>query len=646
MASIRQLSPRVVNKIAAGEVIERPASVVKELIENAVDSGATRVDVTVEQGGTESITVSDNGCGIPSGELKLAVTCHATSKIQDADDLFRVATLGFRGEALASIAEVSQLSLRSRIADCHEGTELKVDGGQVSGPIPCGCPPGTVVSVKNLFFNTPVRRKFLRSQQTEMGHCSEALTRVALAYPDIHFTLRNNGRMVQELPAAKSWRDRIASLFGPEIAEVLIDVKQVDGAIQLEGFVAAPSQSRSNNRLQYVLLNGRYIRDRSLQHALSEAYRGLLMVGRYPIAFLRLNMAPDQVDVNVHPTKLEVRFQDGGDVYRELLGALRARFLKSDLTHSLEQPSPRAIHESPATTPSHSATKREQINHWASQLHGNSPASVPTQTAPGTRMPDNQQGNFHFSPVPHNTMSTGQLNDSSGKQSPETTLPQNLPPSRLSPDSHSKSQINNVTPHPGMAIQVHNCYLVTETEDGLVVIDQHALHERILYEQLRNKILAGKVETQKLLVPEPVDLRPPEAAAVIEAQELLAEMGIDVQDFGKGTILVSGYPAMLTKVNPTELLHQIVDLLLAASPETTSTSDTSRTPERRDVLDRLLHMISCKAAIKAGDSLSTEEITALIQQRDLVQDSHHCPHGRPTSLALSKQELDRKFGRV
>ena len=646
VASIRQLSPRVVNKIAAGEVIERPASVVKELMENAVDSGATRVDVTVEQGGTESITVADNGCGMPAAELKLAVTCHATSKICDADDLFRVDTLGFRGEALASIAEISQLSLRSRTADHDAGGELIVDGGQVSGPVPCGCPPGTVVSVQNLFFNTPVRRKFLRTHQTEMGHCSEAFTRIALAYPDVHFTLRNNSRELHELPPATNWRDRIASLFGVEIAEVLIDVARVDESIQLVGFVAAPSQSRSNNRMQYLLVNGRYIRDRSLQHALGEAYRGLLMVGRYPIAFLRINMPADQVDVNVHPTKLEVRFQDGGRVYSQLLGSLRNRFLKSDLTHSLDESSPRVSIPTSTMNSDDTSAKRKQIGGWAGQLGAAATSLANSKnTAPSGDVPDVGQSCFQ-SPQTAQALFSGRSvpANASAERRPEAESPCDLPAFPLPSDAQPVSDFQSAVPHTRSAIQVHNCYIVTETDNGVVMIDQHALHERIIYEQLRDKILAGKVETQKLLVPEPVDLRPAEKAAVIEAHQLLAEMGIDVQDFGGGTVLVVGYPAILANMNPTELLRQVVDLLLSENQG--KAAEPGRNPDRRDMLDRLLHIISCKAAVKAGDHLSVEEIAALIDQRDLVQDSHHCPHGRPTALVLTKQELDRKFGRV
>ena len=323
MPDIRQLSPSVINKIAAGEVIERPASVVKELVENSVDAGARRIEVTLSQGGSELIRVSDDGCGIKSEQLLLAVASHATSKIQEADDLFQVGTLGFRGEALASIAEVSRFRIVSRTADALSGACLEVDGGRLSPIEPSGAGVGTTIEVRDLFFNTPVRRKFLKTVNTEMAQATEAFTRIALAYPDRHFVLRHNDRVVHDLSPTAHWPERIGAFFGADLAAALIAVSNDDQAIRLVGYVADPNFNRGNNRLQYLFLNGRCIRDRALQHALTEAYRGLLLPGRFPIAFLRLEMPLDLVDVNVHPTKMEVRFQDSGRIYSQLLGAIR-----------------------------------------------------------------------------------------------------------------------------------------------------------------------------------------------------------------------------------------------------------------------------------------------------------------------------------
>jgi DNA mismatch repair protein MutL len=662
---IRQLPPGVVNKIAAGEVIERPASVVKELMENSVDAGATRIEVTVAQGGLELVRVADDGCGMQSDQFALALASHATSKIDDADDLFRVRTLGFRGEALASIAAVSRLVLRSRTSGDSGGAELQVVGGESHDVAPCGCPVGTTIEVHNLFFNVPVRRKFLRSVQTEMGYVSEAFTRIALAHPHIHCTLRHQTRAIYELPATDDWRLRIEAFFGSELADSLIAVTSEDGGVSVHGYVANPSHSRANNRMQYLFLNGRAIRDRSLQHALQEAYRGLLLTGRYPIAFLRIEMPPEQVDVNVHPTKLEVRFQESGRLYSQLLGTLRSRFLTTDLTARLQ---PVEAHEGAAAHDGIQAAElRRNLVDWAKgQLQGGAggpAAGGAGEGEAGIRNASINPGRFQFDedhPLPaHAPLElvrldrnwpamgnpTGQTGGpragelhAGGPSDGPTVAGDPFPV----PGSHGPGMATRIDAAVGApiervgALQIHNRYLITESDEGVVVIDQHALHERILYEHLRAKVLAGALESQALLVPEPVDLSPAEAAAVIDAQDVLAKLGVTVAPFGGGTVLVSSYPAMLANVPPAEVLRDLVDRLLAGG----------KSHDRRDLLDELLHMISCKAAIKAGDRLSGDEIAALLTQRHLAQDTHHCPHGRPTALVFTREELDRQFKRT
>lgn len=610
MPTIRQLPTSVVNKIAAGEVIERPASVVKELVENSVDSGATRIDITVEQGGGELIRVTDNGCGIAAEELAMAVASHATSKILAADDLFHVTTLGFRGEALASIAEVSRLNLWSRPASSEAGAELEVVGGRSEPVRPVGCPVGTTIEVRQLFFNTPVRHKFLRSTQTEMGHISEAVTRLALAAPHVHFSLSHGSRLVYDLPVVGDLRDRIAVLFDREIADALIEIDSSDEQVRLSGYVANPSQSRGNNRLQYLMLNGRCIRDRSLQHALGEAYRGLLLTGRYPICFLNLQLSPALVDVNVHPTKLEVRFQDGGRIYSQLLGTLRSKFLTTDLVARGSFPHKADDSESPAGA--------SELYTWAkNQLD---------------RAPDiqSQFSGLHFNESTRSADDLLKLHTIEHPfQSPATNQQlRSDPPSQVAvgPSAHFEAR----------AIQIHNRYLVVENADGLEVIDQHALHERILYEQLREKIAQGQVESQRLLVPEPVDLPGSEAGLLLEHGEVLAQLGLVIEPFGGETVLVAAYPAMLASFSPREIVLGLVEQLQRGGKQL----------EARDLLDELLHMIACKAAIKFGDPLTAEEVDALLAQRHLAQDHHHCPHGRPTALVFTREELDRQFKRI
>ncbi|HTM53095.1 MAG TPA: DNA mismatch repair endonuclease MutL [Pirellulales bacterium] len=623
MSAIRQLPSSVVNKIAAGEVIERPASVVKELMENSIDAGATRIDVVVEQGGLELIRVSDNGSGIPADELTLAVTSHATSKISDADDLFCVQTLGFRGEALASIAEVSRLLLRTRVASAEAGHELEVNGGQSSGVAPCGAPVGTTVEIRQLFFNTPVRRKFLRSTQTEMSHIAEAFTRLALANPHVHCTLSHNGRSQFDLPpAGHDWRGRIAAFFGHDLAADLIGVSSTDDEVRLEGFVASPSHSRGNARLQYLFLNGRAIRDRSLQHALGEAFRGLLLTGRYPIAFLQIQMPAELVDVNVHPTKLEVRFQESGKLYSQLLGTLRTKFLTSDLTARLRTDNQ---HEAALALDGDQADlMRRELVDWAKgQL------TVSDQFAPA----DTARASQAMFEVPLENRAPLELSVLEPRPSAAAT---SGGAARTSANSAYRVDEPSPASRPPAGLQLHNRYLIAESGDGMVVIDQHALHERILYEHLREKVLTGAIETQALLVGEPVDLTPAEATAVLEAHELLAKLGLAIEPFGGSTVLVSSYPAMLANFRPADVLRDLATQLLG----------DGKRPESRDILDSLLHMISCKAAIKAGDRLSQDEIMALLEQRHLARDTHHCPHGRPTALYFSRDDLDKQFKRT
>ena len=648
MPLIRQLPPSVVNKIAAGEVIERPASVVKELVENSLDAGATRVEVSVEQGGLDLVRVVDNGCGIEAEQLLLAVTSHATSKLVTADDLFRVNTMGFRGEALASIAEVSRFSIRSRVPSESAGAELEVVGGEWGQVVPAASPPGTTIEVRNLLYNTPVRRKFLRSPQTEQGHISEAFTRLALAHPDVHFTLRHNGRALYELPPITDYRERIGKFFGSELVDDLLWVESRDEQVELSGYIAKPNHSRSHNRMQYLFLNGRAIRDRSLQHALGEAFRGLILTGRYPIAFLGFRMPAELVDVNVHPTKLEVRFQDGSRLYSQLLGTLRTKFLTTDLTHRLEPVGAGIIAEQGgAHDPLVAEQRRQELVDWAKgQLAAIAPTAVVDAPAGETDPFGNstalggQREVFDFASLRPNAEPLsvnrvlpprGELAEARRAAIAEATA--NVSTEPLPAPLSFPLPESSFAPR---ALQVHNRYLIAESDDGMIVIDQHALHERVLYEQLREKILNGALETQHLLVPEPVDLSPAEAALVLEQRDALGKVGLNVEHFGGGTILVGSYPAMLRHFRPAEVLRAMVEQLTSGQ----------RQLERRDLIDELLHMMSCKAAIKAGDPLSPDEIDALLAQRHLAQDTHHCPHGRPTALVFTRDELDKQFKRT
>ncbi|WP_442508233.1 DNA mismatch repair endonuclease MutL [Novipirellula sp. SH528] len=661
LPTIRQLPPNLVNKIAAGEVIERPASVVKELLENSVDAGAFRIEVTINGGGTELIRISDDGCGMTSEQLPLAVASHATSKLPDEESLFHVHTLGFRGEALASIGSVSQLTIRSRTIEDDCGSEINVRGGVIESPTPCGCPVGTVMEIRNLFFNTPVRHRFLKTAQTERGHIVEAFTRIALANPKVHFVLTSNEKTLYDLAPTSRWSDRIAEFFGGEIADSLIPIESDDAQIRVSGYACDPSVSRGNNRMQYMFLNGRHIRDRSLQHALTEAYRGLLMVGRHPVCFLRMEMPADMVDVNVHPTKLEVRFTDGGRVYGRLLQTLRYQFLKTNMTHRVgptstsqsDNDSNGGAQSGDVVAPAPSvlglpsrveAEQRQGVINWARTGDSNpmpaslSPAgssqSMPSLAVPGFQ-PFPGSTPFSGSPSPGNVAGGSAVDG--GAAVPQTD-PATGEPAELAPwDPQPAASDGNPTVC-YLGFQVHNRYLVTQDEKGMVVIDQHALHERVLYERVKDKVLGGseRLESQRLLVPEPVSLTPAERTAALDSKETLAKIGIEIDEFGGETILIQSYPAMLKRMAPGDMLRTVLESVMSAGKE----------PDAQDLLNHLLSTIACKAAVKAGDPLTREEITSLLEQRDLYQDTHHCPHGRPTALFFSRDELDRMFGRL
>lgn len=648
MSRIRRLDASVINQIAAGEVIERPASAVKELLENAIDALATRIDVDIVAGGIELIRIVDNGEGIHPEDLPLAVTSHATSKLSQASDLFRVKTFGFRGEALASLAEVSRLRIRSRAEDQPQGCELEVHYGQMGQPRPCGAPLGTLVEARQLFENLPVRRKFLKGTTTEFAHIAEQFIRVALAHPRLHLVLRHNEKMVYQLPPVDRPLERFTAIYGEELTSQLIGVESEHAGHRLWGYVGHPSLHKSSRRFQYFFLNGRWIQDRTLQYALTEAYRGLLMTGRYPVAFLFLEMPYDQVDVNVHPTKAEVRFRDTQQIFRQLLGMVRTRFHSLDLQSRLVLPAsaPALSHESPFPQPNLPLQPSAAIA-WGTptsasprSLEANAPAALAAQPSVSTEFAEwakQELARWHpDQPAVFAEVSAPESEDSRSSSSPPRVeaVPEGQALGAHAPPSAGPNSLRSRS-EPLRALQIHDCYLVVETEQGLTVIDQHALHERILYEQFRQRVLSGEVESQKLLMPVPIELTPRESAALLEHAAVLERLGIGVEEFGKDTVLLTKYPVLLGRVEFGPLLHDLAEKL-----------DSKPTLDRRELIDELLHMMACKAAIKAGQRLSAEEIDALLQQRHLVDDAHHCPHGRPTALTLSRAELDRQFGRL
>lgn len=619
---IRQLEATVINKIAAGEVIERPASVVKELLENSADALSTRIEVDLVEGGAELIRVVDDGEGIHPDDLSLAVSSHATSKIVSDEDLFSVHTMGFRGEALASIASVSRFRIRSRQAESDSAYELKVDGGRAGQVTPAAGPYGTSIEVRQLFHNTPVRRKFLKTKATEYAHATEYFTRVALARPNLHMVLRHQEKVSYELPATNNLIDRLRMFYGEELTSQLIRVDGQLGDLRLWGYAAHPSCNKANRKGQYLFLNGRWIQDRTIQAAVSEAYRGLMMVGRQPVVFLFLEVPSDQVDVNVHPSKWEVRFQDSQQIYRLVLSTIRDKFLGMDLNGSLPARTG-DLESSQIETPEQKQLKLE-LTHWAksqleqveSQMSGVAPQPVAPAEIP-VPAPDRERS------------SDDSINVApGGSVSPFESETRPSVPSPALPQSYLGGALR--------AMQVMDCYLLVDDAEGVMIIDQHALHERIMYEYLRPRVLEGRVESQQLLMPMTIELSASDASILLDHQELLADFGYGIEDFGGSTILLNRYPVLLQKADHTQVLRDLVIEL----------ETPGRQPNRRDLVDSLLHMMSCKAAVKAGQRLTSEEIESLLVKRDLIDDAHHCPHGRPTAMVLTREQLDKQFGRL
>ena len=591
---IHRLGRDMINKIAAGEVVERPASVVKEMVENSIDAEASHIEIALEDGGKKLIRVTDDGIGMSPPDLALALERHTTSKIGGADDLFRINTLGFRGEALASIASVSRCRVVSRERGAEEAASLECEGDCLGEVRACGAPEGTIIEVRDLFYNVPARKKFLRTSATELRHVTETATRLALPHYALGVKLMHGGKAVLRLPGATSPRERIAALFGDDLCRLLLPVHSESSAMTLTGLIAGPGEGLPS-ATQYVFLNGRYIRDRAVHRAIAEAYRGRLTRGRFPAAFLFLQLDPGRVDVNVHPTKIEVRFRDSGAVFAQILTALE---------HALGSSGP--LPAGPAAAPraeksDHDTSVRQAVADFFER------AADRSEPAHERRRRDAHEPAF---PAAAPTASED-------AQSPaDTTAPPTMPATVRS------------------FAQLHNSYIVEETPDGFLLIDQHALHERILYDELRRRVDRASVPRQRLLVPEIVDLRPEDFLRVMELKDALLTMGVEVEPFGEKTVAVHAVPHLAGDVNPGELLLEILGV--AGGP-----GRGKATASQEDIM----RAIACKAAVKAGDRLPRAQIESLLEQRDRLGPEPTCPHGRPTTLRFDLRDLEKQFRR-
>jgi DNA mismatch repair protein MutL len=669
---IRKLPPLLVNQIAAGEVVERPSSVVKELVENAIDAGSKRISIELEQGGIELIRIADDGVGIPPDELPLAIAPHATSKISTPDDLDRIGTMGFRGEAIASIASVSRLSIRSRSGDQAGANVIEVEGDTTSAIKPAPGPIGTVVTVRNLFFNTPARRKFLRTPATEQGHCVDAACTLAIAHPHIAFTVIVDGRTTLSVPGDQGPRDRALSVLGPELADQMLEcsLDRFDDArgLAIWGLVGLPSIARATAKGQHVFLNGRPIRDKVVQHALREAYRGLIEPGRYPTTVLMIEMDPGAVDVNVHPAKTEVRFRDQSMVHSAILRAVRDVLQAQDLTPNLEHSMPWRSGGAPMFGPGHGgqgpqspggsgAPSESPINHaqfadffkrdlvaqpqhrFEFQAVRDAMTRVAPELVPA--QPVNADASVGQAPC---------LND--GEPSATSLTPRSDASTPATHGTISHAPESAVLPTPEIKdrlLQVHNSYVVTQDEQGLLIVDQHALHERVMFELLLARVTGapdadnadvsqGKpLESQSLLIPTNVPVTRAAAAKLDDLRPLLERIGIQAELLSPEAVGIHAFPTFLFDrgVDPGEFLRELFEKAEA----------DGFAPASEQALHEVLDMMACKAAIKAGNHLSDTELADLLRLRSMVERSSNCPHGRPTSIRLTIRELEKRFGR-
>jgi len=587
---IHRLPSQLVNQIAAGEVVERPASVIKELVENSLDAGASRIEVDVEQGGIRSMRVRDDGVGIHPEDMALALCRHATSKISDLEQLERVDSMGFRGEALPSIASVSRLTLCSRLADSESGWEIHSGGEGEPAPVPAAHPQGTSIEVRDLFYNTPARRKFLRTEKTEFGHIESLLKRLALSRFDVAFSLRHNRREILSLPQASNRMEqerRLVSLLGPAFVQQALFLEQEAMGLQLSGWVAHPTFSRSQADMQYFYVNGRAVRDKLVTHAVRQAYRDVLFHGRHPAYCLFLLLDPVRVDVNVHPSKHEVRFRDGRNVHDFLF---------------------RTLHRALSETSPGGAVDRST---------GEVVEPPPAMAAAGAAANVTHQQPFRF---PVQERRAGYRPSFDAQRPPEAARSATDPEAEIPPLGYALAQLKGV-------------YILAENGQGLVLVDMHAAHERVTYERLKQDLQAAGIRSQPLLVPVSVPVSRREAELAEGMRDLLLNLGLEVDRLGAETLVVRSIPVLLQGTDVAQLMRDLLaDLVVHGSSERIQSE-----------LDGVLATLACHGSVRANRRLTLEEMNALLRAMEQTERSDQCNHGRPTWTQLQMTELDKLF---
>ncbi len=591
---IRQLPSHLINQIAAGEVVERPASVVKELLENSLDAGATRIEVDVEQGGIKLIRIRDNGCGIPSGQLELALSRHATSKIASLEDLEQVASLGFRGEALPSIASVSRMRLVSAAGGSDSGFAVTVSGSEVAEPEPAPHPKGTTIEVRDLFFNTPARRRFLRTERTEFGHLDKLVRRLALGRFQVAFRLAHNGKVVFDLPAADDQvgqEKRLAKICGNDFAGSAMFVEHAVCDMRLWGWIARPTFSRSQPDMQHIYLNGRAVRDKTVMHAVKLAYRDVLFHGRFPACVLYLEIDPKAVDVNAHPAKHEVRFRDSRPVHD---------FVRRTLETALAETRPAESAEGDVVAPASAA------------------GLLPEQQSMGLAQPQIREFRAAYRPADRAYYSElGKAGSADAGAESQPAAAGDIPPL-------------------GFAIaQLHGVYILAENQEGLVIVDAHAAHERVTYEKLKASVAAEGVRTQPLLIPVTMSVSESEADLIEQQRESFEALGLELDRAGPDSVIIRTVPVLIGEQQAESLLRDMLsDIAESGSSE-----------RLQAYQDELLATMACHGSVRANRSLSIAEMNALLRDMENTERADQCNHGRPTWSALSMTDLDRLFSR-
>ncbi|WP_129128476.1 DNA mismatch repair endonuclease MutL [Geomonas oryzae] len=641
---IRILPENLTNKIAAGEVVERPASVVKELVENALDAGSKEVTVEIESGGRRLIKVTDSGSGMSREDALLALERHATSKIASDDDLFSLTTLGFRGEALPSVASVSRLTIATRTAETLEGAEIYVEGGRIKEVKECGMASGTVIEVRNLFFNTPARLKFMKSAETEGGHVGELLTRLAISRPDVRFTYKNDGKVVFRALDA-DLKERVATLLGRSIASFLYPVSYEDGGVKVSGLVAAPECSRSAASHLYTYINGRFIKDKVVQHAVLQAYRNFMERGRYPVVAVFIDIPPGEVDVNVHPTKHEVRFRQQGRVHDAIQYAVESvlkqtPWLKRPAATDAARPTEtRAAAASTATRPLWTQAAPSLQALPPKQERFEVPAAAPAQEQPAPSVSETKVAEIRelltgYQAKPQPPLRQ-QLHFPSQAEKPQ---PEPEPPVVPQPIKEEEAESGVAGYFSSLAVigQFNASYILCQRGTDLVLIDQHAAHERVAFERLKGEFSGRAVDSQGLLFPETLELSFKESAVLKEHLEELRRLGFSFEEFGGNTWLLNAVPQLLAGSDYLRTVRDILEELASLSRSRTFT----------DVQEELLARIACHSVVRGRRSLSAQEIAALFKQMDETDFSSNCPHGRPVMQTLTLSEVEKMFKRV